>query len=408
MVVGPGGKDSEDVAGSGIGKSDVADQDIARFAASARNCHDGVCCQAGLVREQGGILRLIESGTNVVGHAAVDAHISSDSGYRLYRVYGIERDARFSDDPTPRFDRNPRHRNAGRAKLALDPLHHRIYKIGKPLAGIRRQIADAEAAAEIEFQSCIAIFGLYVDDKLDGDAQGGEMGEVVVQLGTDVEVETPEIDMGRVEDGAHVGFSYGGVQGNAEFRVKTPRGDKSVRMTVDAGSDPIEHRDALSVSRSQFFDQDGFVKIVRDNPPHSTADRVIQFVGSLRVAMKNNTLRRDAGLKGCKEFASRNHVEAKSFVGDDPAHVEGLERLARVDGGGSGILIEEFGFDKPTALSDHRLGHHIERSAVPGGEFRRVDPVEVQCTFADFRARNHFYDAHDKGFYNISQRSLRP
>ena len=115
-----------------------------------------VCRRQGLVRQHGGIARLVGDRARVVAHAAVDRHISADAGDLLAAAHGVQGHAGGGHQGTAGFTKQ-----TGQAEPPLlAGGGHGLGHGAHPLINGRRVIAghitDPQTTADVQVRAGMA------------------------------------------------------------------------------------------------------------------------------------------------------------------------------------------------------------------------------------------------------------
>jgi hypothetical protein len=167
-------------------------------------------------------------------------------------------------------------------------------------------------------------------------------------------------------------------------------------VAVDARRHAVEHPHFFTVEGAEALELRDLEEVIGNDAANVAADGVVELVGGLGVAVEDDGRGIDARLERGVELAAGDDVETEAFLGDDAAHVEGLEGFAGVDGGGVGVFGEEGRAHGSAAPADRSLGDHVERSAVALCELDGGDAIEEKDAAADFRSRVEVGDAHGR------------
>src|SRR5450759_3204749 len=103
LAVGAGRAHADDVADLNGLDADVARDEVAGLAVLARDGHDLAAGLVGLVGHEHLVVRVVQGGADVVGHAAVDRHVGADAGDVLDRAGGVQRHAGVGHDRAARL-----------------------------------------------------------------------------------------------------------------------------------------------------------------------------------------------------------------------------------------------------------------------------------------------------------------
>ena len=120
------------------------------------------------------------------------------------------------------------------------------------------------------------------------------------------------------------------VRGEAELRVERAGLDELVRVRLDAGRDPHEHRGLRGACGRQELEPVELVERVGDNAADAGVERGGQLGGRLVVAVEDDPFGRKAGMQRDVELAAGRDVEVEALLGRQAGHRDAQERLARV------------------------------------------------------------------------------
>ncbi len=328
-LVGPGHRDGEQVARAYVGGKFGLGEDVTGLAVPAHDGHRGQGLGGGPADEARRVPDAVQGGPWVVAHAAVDGH------------------ARRPGDRPAGFDDQAGHREfggrAGRGELGVDPAGQGDRVQG----GLAGAVGDAVAAAEVEFGQREPVLVTQPGQEADHAAHGGDVRLHAGDLRAQVAVQAGEFELRLVEyagDGV-LGMAVG--DGQAELLVLGSGAD----LLVSAGADPGHHPDhhPLAAVGPEGGGQPGDLRgTVDHDPAHAQAQRGLQVVRRLGVAVQHDPLGREPGGDRQFQLTGRADVQAQALLGRPADHGPAQERLGRV---------QDFGIGKGLPVGAAALAH---------------------------------------------------
>ncbi len=107
-----------------------------------------------------------------------------------------------------------------------------------------------------------------------------------------------------------------------ELRVVLARRHVLVRMGIDSGGDPEEHRRNRVSLLHQSFDPIEFVESIHNEAPHAVVERQLELAHRFVVAVNHQPLGRHAGLQSNKRLALRSDVDPHPLLVGEAGHCQ--------------------------------------------------------------------------------------
>ena len=198
--------------------------------------------------------------------------------------------------------------------------HHGCQGAGDLDRGSRDRIVpgvgDADAAAQVDGGNVQAQLSLQERRKVDDDARGLGKGLGPKNLGTDVAVQSPEIQVRRILDHGHGLVRLTGGQGQAELLILVGGRNVLVAARVDAGLQAHhDGRDDTEVS-SDALDLVDLVHRVDEDAVDAGLEGEADLRVRLIVAVQADTVGVHPGAQGQTQLSERGGVDTQALGGD--------------------------------------------------------------------------------------------
>ena len=250
------------------------------------------------------------------------------------------------------------------------------------VAGLRRGVGDAEAAAQVELRHRSA-HGLG-ELAVDADEPPRGLAEAVGRedLRADVAVQPEEVEA-RVRGDATPELDRS-IQRQTELLVLVRSGEEIVGRGVHTAVHPDAH--ALSDPRRGrgLGDPLDLLLAVEHDDRDADGHGVRDLLGRLVVAVESDPARVDAGGERDREFAAARDIDVEPLLGHPARHLDAQERLACVVhgriGADAGELPLQGGAGVAGALTRDRLVYDVERRSEALDQLRRADVADLEHT----------------------------
>ena len=332
---------------------------------------------------------VVEDRADVIRHAAVDRHVAAHSpvfqGNVLDDAHAVEHDHRGTGDRTARLNGHVRD---GQAVVGAALAHDSRQGTGdldrRGRLRILARVGDTDATAQVDRGNVEIQLGLEERRKVDDDARGLGEGLGPKNLGADVAVQAPEVQVGRVLDRGHGLVGLAGGQGQAELLVLVGGRDVLVAARVDAGLQA--HHDGRNHAESggDALDLVDLVHRVDEDAVNTGLQGEADLRVRLVVAVQTDPRRIHPGAQCEGQLAERGSVDAQPLGRDEARDVGAQERLAGVEG-----VAAVHAVAVPELLGHRRSPHagapahgldveHEGGRATIGGHRRQVNAAHAQ------------------------------
>ena len=194
------------------------------------------------------------------------------------------------------------------------------------------RVGNAHAAAQVDGGNVQAQLSLQERREVDDDARGLGEGLGPKNLGTDVAVQAPEVQVRRILDRGHGLVRLAGGQGQAELLVLVGGRDVLVAACVDAGLQAHhDGRDDAEVS-GDALDLVDLVHRVDEDAVNAGLEGEANLRVRLIVAMQADAIGVHARAQGQAQLAERGGVDTQALGRDEARDVGAQEGLASIEG----------------------------------------------------------------------------
>ena len=197
---------------------------------------------------------------------------------------------------------------------------------------ILARVGDAHSAAQVDGRNVQAQLGLQARREVDDDARGLGKGLGPKDLGTDVAVQAPEVQVRRILDRGHGLARLAGGQGQAELLVLVGGRDVLVAARVNAGLQAHhDGRNDAEVSGNA-LDLVDLVHRVDEDAVDTGLEGEADLRVRLVVAVQADAIGVHAGAQGQAQLAERGGVDTQALGRDEARDVGAQEGLASIEG----------------------------------------------------------------------------
>jgi len=285
----------------------------------------------GLVRQHRLIARVVQHGTHVVAHAAVDSDVGAHAGDLLDGPDRVGSDSRLTRDRAPGLDEESGKRHAPVSRLRRDRLRGDGGELGDRRRPVLFRIADAETAADVE-QATVEVE--LAAPHLQGGEQRLDLAPVGIEgedLRTDVGVHADEVERRRRAQTADGLRRRAVLEPEAELAVDLTGLHEAVRARADPRCQAHEHLLPDAARRGGALETFDLGEGVDDEGSDADVEGKPDLGCGLVVPVEVDAPCREGGEPRRGELAARGHVQREPFLGDELTHGAAGERLARVD-----------------------------------------------------------------------------
>ncbi len=252
----------------------------------------------------GGVLGIVQRGTNVVSHAAIDRDVRPDARNHLDRSHPIHRHARRTDYRPARLDRQDRFRQAG--SLARRPRRFRndARPVRRRLRLLVVQVGDAESAAGREMPHLDTMRVPHQRRESDQFLDCRDVRVRLEQLRADVGVVAEQLQLGPGQEADHRLGSLAIGDREPEFGIRDTGADLPMRVNIDARVQSQEYSRSRAETLGDVSQMADLVQVVDHDLADPRLERLPKLLWPLVVAVERDLLRVDPSGQSHRQFAT--------------------------------------------------------------------------------------------------------